>query len=780
MSSPLAFARRVVSRLRAGATTAAVPREAPTDRAQALLNDGRFREAADRLESAMGDASPDPMAHYLLGVAYLNLGDPARAEASLRRAIESPQPARARAALMACLLQQRHFDQALAVAQEALAIDPRDADALSCLGQCCAATGDGRAAEQWLRRALDIDSERADLWNALGAVLRGQDRRGEALEAFQRAESLAHGSADNDAFVDVALELQIADRIDEAIALLEANLPQRPALTAHRGYADALLTAGRLREAWSHYEFRWMLEPLLSVRASGCPPWTGQDLTGKSLLLRVEQGFGDMVQFLRYAPMVKALGATVYLGRFSDLADLIPGVDRVFGEGDEVPAFDYYVNVMSLPGIFGTDLATIPAQLPYRCADPARAAEWASRVPGKGRLNIALVWAGSADNPRDRYRSMRLQMLAPVLRREEIDFYSLQKGPPAAEWSACGLPHDHDLGADLADFADTAAAIARMDLVICVDTAVAHLAGALGKPVWLMIPTVHDWRWLTGRDDSPWYPTMRLFRQQRHHDWGEVVDRLGLALDSFPKTRNESPGTTMVDRVHVNGNAFIPAVALPRPGMVAAMETRDGILQYRPDDPFSGEALRTTGAYPPDLLDLTLKLVEPGAWMLEVGAGVGAHALGVSRHLGAAGHLILWEARASYRRALRNNLAANRIANATVLRSYTSVDALELGRLDWLRIAPGCDAISELEGASDTLWSSRASVVVEMSPDAPSEAVVAKLGAFGYRMWTVPASAVDTGGLSARATRRHRALLAIAEERDTRVDFPGCIPIEVR
>ena len=264
------------------------------------------------------------------------------------------------------------------------------------------------------------------------------------------------------------------------------------------------------------------------------PPWDGSELNGKTVLLHAEQGLGDSIQFVRYVPMVRDRGGKVVLQCQPALSRLftgLPGIDRVIKNGDPIPRFDAHCPLLSLPRAFGTTLDSIPASVPYLTADPAAALDWAKRLADRPGKKVGIVWAGRAGYVGDRTRSLSLTTLAPLACASGITWYSLQKGYAAAQIS--DAPQGMELidrTAELNDFADTAALIANLDLVISVDTAVAHLAGAMGKSVWTLLPYAPDWRWLLNRDDSPWYPTMRLFRQQRPGDWGEVIQRIAESL----------------------------------------------------------------------------------------------------------------------------------------------------------------------------------------------------------------------------------------------------------
>jgi ADP-heptose:LPS heptosyltransferase len=252
-------------------------------------------------------------------------------------------------------------------------------------------------------------------------------------------------------------------------------------------------------------------------------------VSGKTIFLCAEQGMGDAIQFVRYAPMVAALGAKVLLGVHGPLVSLlstVPGVAQVIADGGTLPHFDLYTPLLSLPLAFGTELATIPARIPYIRADEERIAKWRGRMPQNGRLRIGICWAGTSIHPNNRNRSIPLQRFARILSVSGLDFVSLQKevtDADAAILSGHGVSHFAD---EFEDFADTAAVVAMLDLLVTVDTSVAHLAGALGKAVAVLIPFAPDFRWMRERTDSPWYPTMRLFRQSAIGDWETPLERL--------------------------------------------------------------------------------------------------------------------------------------------------------------------------------------------------------------------------------------------------------------
>jgi hypothetical protein len=270
-------------------------------------------------------------------------------------------------------------------------------------------------------------------------------------------------------------------------------------------------------------------------RAYPVRQWNGEDIAGRTILLHGEQGFGDTIQALRYVPLVAARGGRVLLDVPPPLARLaarLPGVAELVTEGQAPSRFDFHSPLLSLPRAFATAPETIPADIPYLSAEPEAIARWGDATAGDG-FKVGLVWAGSPLHRSDARRSIAVEKLEPLLRLPGARFFSLQVGERAADLARLAPGLVTDLAPKLSDFAETAAVIAHLDLLITVDTAVAHLAGALGRPAWVMLRRVPDWRWLIDREDSPWYPTLRLWRQRTRGDWDEVVRRVRAALQEI-------------------------------------------------------------------------------------------------------------------------------------------------------------------------------------------------------------------------------------------------------
>jgi hypothetical protein len=349
---------------------------------------------------------------------------------------------------------------------------------------------------------------------------------------------LAHHPDMAEAHFNLGTILDATGRWHDAIAAFRQAAKLRPDLAvAHWNLGLTLLRQGDYPAGWPEWEWRWNV-PDLRLNRLQCrqPQWDGAELAGKRILLYAEQGFGDTIQFARYVPLVAARGGIVTLGCPTELFNLfsrLPGVETCLPQPGTAPAsFSVHASLPSLPRIFGTTLATIPQNIPYMHADPAKIERWRARMTGTNTKKIGLVWAGRPTHRGDRERSLPLAALADLPALPGIQWFSLQKGDAAQQ--ARTAPFElTDWTNELIDFSDTAALIANLDLVISVDTSVAHLAGAMGKPVWVLLPFVPDWRWLLERGDSPWYPTMRLFRQTTSGDWQTPLAQLHKALQSL-------------------------------------------------------------------------------------------------------------------------------------------------------------------------------------------------------------------------------------------------------
>jgi tetratricopeptide (TPR) repeat protein len=442
------------------------------------------------------------------------------------------------------------FDQAIAIRPDLAVAHANRAKVLNDLKRSQAALASAE-------RAIELQPHFAVAHNDRALALFDLRRLEEALAACERAIALdpdfpeAHNSR--------AITLFDLRRLDAAVSSCEGAIALRPDFAAaHLNRATALLSLGDLQQGFEEYRWRWRVNGFQPAIGALRPVWDGKPLHGKSILVYGEQGFGDHLQFCRYIPLVKAIADSVALMTEPALATLFrrsfPGVD-VTTTVEADARFDVQAALMDLPHVFGTTLGTIPASVPYLTAEPAAVAGWRERLRSYEDLRVGLVWAGDSHRGRpagvavDRRRSLRLAQFAPLAGVHGVTFFSLQKGEAAAQASATppGM-RLIDLTADLHDFSDTAALIASLDLVIAVDTAVAHLAGALAKPVWILSRYEGDWRWLNGREDSPWYPTARVFHQRASGAWDQVVTRVAAELAIFAREGSSKGGLLRGDQ----------------------------------------------------------------------------------------------------------------------------------------------------------------------------------------------------------------------------------------
>lgn len=379
-------------------------------------------------------------------------------------------------------------------------------------------------AEDLYRQIIGYVPDHPQAWNNLGIILREQGRLDEAIEAFTRSLSIQPNAPNSLANLGNALgEL---GQFDQAISIYRQALALAPdAASVHHRLGLRLLLKDFNPEAWQEHEWRCQItDPQPVCRSFPQPRWTGDSLSDRTILLHAEQGIGDTLQFCRYAPLVAKRGGKITLMCQPELIRLLgglKGVERLIGLNDSPGPFDVHCPLMSLPMLFGTTLQNIPSEVPYLKADPGPFKDLLSQ---EKRPKVGLAWAGRKEHLDDRNRSIDPKLLMPLLEKKEICFVSLQKEDSQS------LPGLIDWTKELNDFADTASLIQNLDLIITVDTAVAHLAGALGKTTWVLLPHVPDWRWLLEREDSPWYPTLRLIRQKALGDWADPIHRLVDAL----------------------------------------------------------------------------------------------------------------------------------------------------------------------------------------------------------------------------------------------------------
>lgn len=482
------------------------------DYAEAWLNlgyvqqsQGRLSEAESSFRRVLALLPSNVPAHLNLSMVLENLGKTEEAEREARKAVSlAPDHPRAQSYLGALALKRNGLDEAIACSNRALDLDPNFIPAHVTVSQVLLIRNRLEEAAQRSETILDLDGANVSAHTCLGVIRTRQRRPWEALVALEKA--LRCNPNDSDAMINLAI---------------------------------CELSLGRFISGWKHYEARWTTQLTFCVpRHFSQPRWRGENLEGRTLLLYGEQGFGDTIQFVRYAKLVAEGGARVLLEcqpSLKNLLQTVAGVDRAFSYGETLPAFDLQAPLLSLPGIFQTTVKTIPWEVPYLCP-PVTAAQKLPPVPGE-RFRVGLAWCGSRSQNDDQ-RPVPFRSLQPILEIEPIAFYSFQTRLAAEELQHVNSSSNMvDLSSTLADFSVSAAFIQQLDLVITIDTALAHLAGALGKRVWVLLPFAPDWRWTLEGEDNPWYPTMRVFRQTEFGNWSTPVGRVASELRTLVESR---------------------------------------------------------------------------------------------------------------------------------------------------------------------------------------------------------------------------------------------------
>lgn len=496
---------------------------------------GASGEAASEFEQAIRLKPDYADAHMNLGNVLQAMGRSEEAVAHYRQTLAlRPDDAKAQSNLGLTFEAMGRRNEAAASFERAVALQPHNVQARIHLGDVLLAANRLEEARQQYEQVVLLQPDHAVTHSNLGGLLQNLGQSEEAIARYEQALRLQPDYAE--AHRNLGTVLQKLDRPEEASRHYEQALALDPRdAEAHLNLALNQLRQGDFAAGWANHEWRWRFDRFSSPRRNfPQPQWNGEPLHGQRILLHGEQGLGDCLQFLRYLPMVQARGGTVILelpAGLRRLAAELAGVELIVF-GDPLPRFDWHCPLMSLPRAFDTNFQNLPATVPYLTI-PAEAARKASAFPWPTEgLRVGLVWAGSPKHANDRQRSLALSHLLPLVGIEGIHFFSLQIGA-AAQQLASVTSAITDLAPVTTDMADTAAQMEHLDLVIGVDTSVTHLAGALAKPTWLLLPRCADWRWFTEREDSPWYPTMRLFRQRKSGNWSEIVDRVSSALVSL-------------------------------------------------------------------------------------------------------------------------------------------------------------------------------------------------------------------------------------------------------
>ena len=510
--------------------------EALSNLGDALRATSKTGEAVEALSKAATLRPDSPEILYNLGITLHADGRAGDAVTAYRKALSlRPDFSDALTNLGNALQDLMQFEEAIGVYRRAIALRPAEPEAHNNLGKALKETGQLPAAIQEYRTAISLRPSYADAHTNLGNALVERGHLDEAIAAYRQA--LACRAEDAMVLSKLAYALGQQGRRDEAQEAVKKAISVDPAsVDAQWNMALALLLRGDFENGWPLYEVRHRVKRMSLDPEFFETFWDGSDLHGQRILLIAEQGLGDAIQFIRYVPMVAARGGEILVlcqPRLSNLFEGPLGIRQVIPMGQALPPFDVCCPLMSLPHVFHTRQDTIPDAVPYLRPDPKRVTQWSPRLAGRNAPKIGLVWAGNPTYRNDRYRSVQLSALEPLAKVcPDAVLVSLQKGPgasqvPSAPMAIC------DWTDELTDLVDTAALIENLDLVIAVDTAVAHLAGALGKPVWLLVPFAPDWRWQLDRRDSPWYPTMRLFRQRARGDWATPIAEMASELPYF-------------------------------------------------------------------------------------------------------------------------------------------------------------------------------------------------------------------------------------------------------
>jgi tetratricopeptide (TPR) repeat protein len=522
--------------------------EAHSNLGNALLAQGKPGEAIPAYRRALELNADLAEVHHNLGNALQALENTNDAIDCFRRALAlEPQLPEAHMNLGNALQAQGKLDEARAAHYRALELKPDYAEAHYNLGNVLQAQGQAAEAVPFYRKALELRPDDAGTHNNLGAALRTLGRLYDAVAAYRRALELKPQDAGSHNNLAAALQLQ--GNLDEALAFYNSALDLDPNHAgAHYNRSMLVLSRGDFERGWPEYEWRWKIGQLPD-RVFPQPLWDTSPLGERTMFLHVEQGFGDTFQFIRYAALLKKQNpaATVIAECQPPVKKLLarcPGFDQLIAEGDKLPAFDVYSPLITLPRLLATTLETVPGDVPYLFADPTLNERWRNRLASVRGFRIGINWRGRHGHGEFRKRDIPEEYFAALAKIPGVALVRLQKGDAGDNLARYGdqttiFDPGPDFDTTAGPFMDTAALMMNVDLVISSDTSVPHLAGALGVPIWLALPFASDWRWLLDRHDSPWYPTMRLFRQESPGDWSSVFAEIQVALRAIIQVWNQ-------------------------------------------------------------------------------------------------------------------------------------------------------------------------------------------------------------------------------------------------
>jgi len=727
---------------------------------KALQDLGRIDEAIAAYRVAIAHQPDNAIVQVNLGAALLAQQAWVESITATRRAIDlCPDNAMAYANLGTALMHLEQRDQALAACRQAIALHPRDVSINASLGGAMLELGALPEAIALCRQAITLDPGQANAHFNLSHALKAMNHLPEAALAARQAIALR---------------------------------PDTPEYHFH--LAHILLLLGELDEGWVEYDWRWKLQDFAWISELHGefrrPPWAGEDICSKTILIYTEQGLGDVILFTRYLPLIVRRAGRVIVAvqpRMRGLLEKIQGITVVSIREIPLPDFDMHCPLLTLPRIFETRLDTIPAEVPYLTANAVERSRWERRIGGDA-FRVGIVWAGNPATKRDHFRSPGLANVMPLFAVPGVEFVVLQVGPGRDDLGTIPLPpHVMDLGEEIADLTDTAAIMTGLDLVISSCTAPLHLAGALGVRTWAMLPFVPYFPWLLERTDTPWYPTMTLYRQEQPgRDWSCVVSRIAADLAvlvrsgsarydvSAPKARqsvpaDESPQGAAPDRSLKMGPTMSETFN-------ELAQCRGGLMLYNRNDTYIGASMRKYGEFSGEETALFRVIVQPGRTVLDVGANIGVHTVELSRLTGPAGVVHAFEPQRLIYQVLCANVALNSLANVfthhaaagsaggsllvpaldpggrhnyggvSLLGSprgervpMLTIDSLDLGDCQFIKLDVEGMETEALRGAEATIGRFRPILYVENDRQARSAELISVLFQYGYRLyWHLP------------------------------------------
>jgi FkbM family methyltransferase len=728
----------------------------------------KLPEAAEYFRQAVAADRSSAVFHRNLGHALTELGDLPGAMAAYEQSIRlDPQSVETFNNLGILQSRQGDYARAIATLSRATNVNPNYAPAYSNLAVALALSYQNELAIAAFQRAVELAPDYAEAHSGLGMALVQAGRPDDSLASFERSLALKPEYAA--AYCNLGIALTDLGRLDDALVTYQKALDLDPGYDEVRMNRSAtMFLQGDYVSGWREYEFR--LRKSTNVRVThDAPRWHGEPLGGRTLLLEAEQGMGDTIQFVRYAAEIKRQkGGRIMLAVERSLVPLltgVAGVDVLLPQASTRPAFDVWSPLLSVPGLLNVTPSHPAVEVPYLQADTERMRKWAARL-GKFRgLKIGIAWQGNKFNKVDYRRSFPLASFASLAKLHGLSLISLQKGEgteqldnlTALDIVSLGPEFDASGGA----FLDSAAVMKSLDLVITADTSLGHLAGALGVPVWLPLGFVSDWRWGISGERTPWYPTMRLFRQEKLRDWAGVFARMAEALQTeFPALRLKRP----------------EEYQLATSGFNRLARTRHGPLIYNRHDTYIGKSLAELGEFSEGEIDFFQHSVRPGATVVEAGANIGAHTVKLARLAGEAGLVHAIEPQRIVFQTLAANVALNSLTNVHCHQAAVgdkpgwavvptmdygqpnnfgglaigsgsegkrvpviTIDSLQLSRCDLIKIDVEGMELAAIHGAAETIRQYRPILYVENDREEKSPPLIEALFALGYKLyWHLP------------------------------------------